>query len=924
MADAATLGILIRLKDEASGPLGQMDKALKANRKEWQAHSQTLRTVGIQLVAVGGAFSAMAALSVKAAQEEATGIARLDAALQTVGLQYAGLQKPIEDVIMAQQRLTNFSDGEQRSALQRLITISQDYQASMEALPVVLDVAAGGSMDLQAAALLVGKALAGNTESLGRYGIELEEGASRTEIMTALTKQFEGAAQAAANPFTQLKNVVGDLQETLGAQLLPVIQSVVQDMAAALGWVTRLASEHPLLTKVVTLNAAAFGLLAVAGGGLLLILPQVNAALIIMGTTWTAALGPIGLAALAITGVVTAFALLSNKSVEASGQVSAAVAKMQADTQAASVAMEKANKDQMDEAQKRIETLGDATVKALEARYQAEADLLATSLEDQKAAWEAAAEASRSSTQAGIDAANALATGEVAAAQKASQGRLDLYAEVLRARLDDLSREQEAVRRTADTELQVSRRTHSARLQAIGDELNAQLDALAAAADARLGAANDELRALDGESTALDKAAQARGDTEQRAQLQGDITAAKELEAAKGRERQHFIDVMNSVTDVKQRQSAADSALAAQNEMQQAAKDRAEAEAALARWLLGIDVRTQREGIDAKRRAVQDRMAAIRTEQQAAGDSLREQAEAARRHENGLNTIREDGIRDRLQATQDGLEADAASQRGQFARLEAAERGNLVASLGIIETRRAARENELTTEGRIFGQMATQEIEALDNSLKANQTHLKNLKVGVDAAALEMLEKSRTDNAALVTLLGEYNQGWQDAGQTWGDKLLGGLNSKRESIETAIAEMLNALTIAGALGNQLAGPPAPVLGPILGPAPPNVNPFTGVGPGGTPSGPFGPLIPVIPPRLASGGLVMRPTLAVVGERGPEAVIPLTRSGGANVGGNTLIVNYHQNAPVYGMADFQREVARAVRDTKLAGGFHGVL
>ena len=33
------------------------------------------------------------------------------------------------------------------------------------------------------------------------------------------------------------------------------------------------------------------------------------------------------------------------------------------------------------------------------------------------------------------------------------------------------------------------------------------------------------------------------------------------------------------------------------------------------------------------------------------------------------------------------------------------------------------------------------------------------------------------------------------------------------------------------------------------------------------------------PRLAKGGIVSQPTTALIGERGPEAVIPLSRAGG---------------------------------------------
>ena len=42
------------------------------------------------------------------------------------------------------------------------------------------------------------------------------------------------------------------------------------------------------------------------------------------------------------------------------------------------------------------------------------------------------------------------------------------------------------------------------------------------------------------------------------------------------------------------------------------------------------------------------------------------------------------------------------------------------------------------------------------------------------------------------------------------------------------------------------------------------------------------------PGLASGGIVTKPTLAVVGEAGPEAVIPLNRAGA--VGGSVINVN----------------------------------
>ena len=50
------------------------------------------------------------------------------------------------------------------------------------------------------------------------------------------------------------------------------------------------------------------------------------------------------------------------------------------------------------------------------------------------------------------------------------------------------------------------------------------------------------------------------------------------------------------------------------------------------------------------------------------------------------------------------------------------------------------------------------------------------------------------------------------------------------------------------------------------------------------------------PMLAAGGIVTRPTLAVVGEAGPEAVVPLSRGGTAGIGGNTFNITVNALDP----------------------------
>jgi hypothetical protein len=87
-----------------------------------------------------------------------------------------------------------------------------------------------------------------------------------------------------------------------------------------------------------------------------------------------------------------------------------------------------------------------------------------------------------------------------------------------------------------------------------------------------------------------------------------------------------------------------------------------------------------------------------------------------------------------------------------------------------------------------------------------------------------------------------------------------------EAINTGIVDPLNSL-INSAVGLEKKIPGSPDLGIDKNP------------------------IPRI--KLGAGGIVTRPTIALIGERGPEAVVPLGRGAGA-MGGNTFIVNNNQN------------------------------
>ncbi len=291
-----------------SGTSAGADKAFKGVQSSFaklragiMGHS---KAIGLGMTAMGGAIVGSLGLALKSYQQQEIGINRLDLALRNVGVSYAGQKAEIEAVIEAQQRKTNFGDEAQRDALQKLVTIGGKWEGTLDALRVTTDVAAGASIDLNAAALLVGKAIAGETSSLSRYGIILEKGATQTEIMAALTKQFGGAAEAAADPLTQLKNRMGDVFQSLVAELMPAINKAATVIEKIARRIIEFTEAHPELVKWLGVAAGAIGGLMLVLGPLLIALPAIAAGFGVLGGAITVATGPVGLIVVAIAGLI--------------------------------------------------------------------------------------------------------------------------------------------------------------------------------------------------------------------------------------------------------------------------------------------------------------------------------------------------------------------------------------------------------------------------------------------------------------------------------------------------------------------------------------------------------------------------------------------------------------------------------------------
>jgi hypothetical protein len=146
-----------------------------------------------------------------------------------------------------------------------------------KAAKTATDLASALGIDLQSAAMLVGKAIEGNTSMLGRYGIKLDETEVRvrgaTYVLDELNQRFGGLAQAEVETYTgkveKLKNQWDDFSEKLGAVIIPIFSMFADILGSIVDWLNSLSPETvKAIANFIMIGTAVSALL----GGLALLI----------------------------------------------------------------------------------------------------------------------------------------------------------------------------------------------------------------------------------------------------------------------------------------------------------------------------------------------------------------------------------------------------------------------------------------------------------------------------------------------------------------------------------------------------------------------------------------------------------------------------------------------------------------------------
>jgi len=223
--------------------------------------SDALKKMKLSTLALTSAVAGLGAFlidSLKSFMDSDKVVVKLNASLKAQGIYTEQLSKEMQKFAGELQKQTIFSDEAIISSQNLLTTFGLAGRQMKEATIAAANLASGLGIDLQTATLLVGKASTGATESLGRYGLKIDETIPAGEKFGALLKEingrFGGAAQAEADSYAgrmeNLKNRFDDVKEQIGEALTPALDKALTFIESFIGGLEQLGGVFPAVFAV--------------------------------------------------------------------------------------------------------------------------------------------------------------------------------------------------------------------------------------------------------------------------------------------------------------------------------------------------------------------------------------------------------------------------------------------------------------------------------------------------------------------------------------------------------------------------------------------------------------------------------------------------------------------------------------------------
>jgi hypothetical protein len=242
----ATKNKIDALQQSTVSGAGSMSGSLSTLKSNWLALAGGV-TAGY--FAIKGGIDTITDLVNVAAEAEQIE-SRMAFQLGQVGYKFDEIKPFVDEFAESILKTTRFSDEMARQGLGQMMQYTSDVNQAMRGVKLAMDMSTQSGQDLGSTTRLVGMAMNGNTEIIGRWIPELRDleskvGANATAAekwaftQELLNKKFGGAAQKDLNTYAgqvaQLKNEFDELKEMAGRALKPYAQDWVLGAKSILG-----------------------------------------------------------------------------------------------------------------------------------------------------------------------------------------------------------------------------------------------------------------------------------------------------------------------------------------------------------------------------------------------------------------------------------------------------------------------------------------------------------------------------------------------------------------------------------------------------------------------------------------------------------------------------------------------------------------
>jgi hypothetical protein len=224
----------LALNVQILGEFGKLTAATKGATSQLSGLSKTATSISqgmnkaFGLIGVGFSLNFLKNALNEAGKEavaDAKSMNILALAMENTGFATAATVKEAEASIKKMSLQSAIADDELRPAFQKLFIATGDVTKSNRYLQIALDASAATGKDLDSVSQAMAKSLAGSDTALLKL-IPSLKGAQ--DPLGQLEKTFKGAAEEAANtdPYQRLNIVFGEIKESIGNALIPILNSL--------------------------------------------------------------------------------------------------------------------------------------------------------------------------------------------------------------------------------------------------------------------------------------------------------------------------------------------------------------------------------------------------------------------------------------------------------------------------------------------------------------------------------------------------------------------------------------------------------------------------------------------------------------------------------------------------------------------------